>query len=246
MSVLPRVFLLTCLVSSAALRAQASSTDSLSPIFRRLISARLTAAKHADTAAYRRLADPQLVFVDEDGVRTTVAERLRQLAAHGAEDERVHYDVDSLHVSVMGDMALVDYLGIEHEPLGPREHISSHRTLDTYLLRGGQWRLLRHADVLTLALPAPVKLTAAALDEYVGRYEWWPGYIDTITRQGNQLFDQSTGEKKASLNLAATPESFYIAGDPALLVFVRDKTGRVVGYVLHWPDGQVMSARRLR
>jgi hypothetical protein len=29
------------------------------------------------------------------------------------------------------------------------------------------------------------------------------------------------------------------------MVFVRDKTGRVTGYILHWPDGQVTAARKL-
>jgi hypothetical protein len=83
------------------------------------------------------------------------------------------------------------------------------------------------------------------LDEYVGRYEWWPGYVDVISRNGDQLFGQATGEAKASLNQAATPESVFISGDASLLVFIRDKTGRVGGYILHWPDGQVTRARKV-
>ena len=50
---------------------------------------------------------------------------------------------------------------------------------------------------------------------------------------------------EATLDQPATPEAFYIAGDPSLLVFIRDSTGRVVAYVLHEPDGQVTRARKL-
>jgi hypothetical protein len=246
MSALRRAALLACLLPSVMLRAQATASPDPTGVFQRLISERYAAVTRADTAAYRRLADPWLVFLEDDGSRKSIGDRVREIAAKGPENDRLRRDVDSLHVDIAGNVALVDYWIVEHEPLGPREQLSPYRALDVYALRGGQWRLLRHAETHGLALPAPVTLSASALDEFVGRYEWWPGYIDTITRQGDQLFDQTTGEKKATLNLAATPESFYIAGEAALLVFVRDKTGRVVGYVLHWPDGQVTSARKLR
>ena len=111
--------------------------------------------------------------------------------------------------------------------------------------REGHWLLLRHTETHSLAWPTPQTLDTALLDEYVGRYECWPGYVDLISRNGNQLFNQATGDAKASLNQAATPESFYNAGDPSLFVFIRDKTGRVDSYVLHWPDGQVTRARKL-
>ena len=74
----------------------------------------------------------------------------------------------------------------------------------------------------------------------MGRYEWWPGYVDLISRRGNQLFNRATGDAKAELNLAATPEAFFIAHDPSVIVLIRDGKGRVIAYLLHLPDGQVI------
>ena len=70
--------------------------------------------------------------------------------------------------------------------------------------------------------------------------------MDVISHRGNQLFNRATGDTQAELNLATTPEAFFIAHDPSLIVFIRDKKGRVIAYVLHLPDGQVIRARKLR
>ena len=221
------------------------SADTSSAFFERLIAERRAAAKRGDTVAYRHFVDPDMVYIDDDGSRQSFGEHLRRVAAAGEEEDRIHRDIDSLHVYFVGDVALVDYWTLLRERYGSRDVTSPYRVLDTFVLRGDQWLLVRHAETHALALPTPIAMSSSALNDYVGRYEWWPGYIDTITRVGNQLFEQGTGEKTATLNFAATPEAFYIAADPSLLVFVRDKTGRVVGYLLHWPDGQVTSARRL-
>jgi len=246
MSAITYVTLFACLAPTSALQAQSpASRDSSSALFRRLIMERGASAQHADTASYRHFVAPEMIYLDDDGSRQAVEEHIKGIAAKGPDDARIRNDIDSLHVFRVGDIALVDYWNVKHVPYGSRDHATASRSLETFVLRDGQWLLLRHTEVQALALPTPTAVRASVLDEYVGQYQWWPGYIDTITRVGDQLFDQSTGEKKATLNLAATPEAFYLPGDASLLVFIRNRAGRVVGYLVHWPDGQVTPTRKL-
>ena len=240
------ILLLWCSPALSSVRAQLPrSADSTGAFFARL-SAHLTgAATRGDTAAYRRLIDPAAVFISDDGSRESADEHVRNIPSRGDELARSRYDLDSVRVYLRGGMAFVDFRVLQHQLVGPRDFTYPYRVLNTYVRRGAHWLLLRHAETHSLVLPPPQALDASLLDEYVGRYEWWPGYVDVIWRNGNQLFNQATGDAKASLNQAATPEAFYIAGDPSVVVFTRDKTGRVDGYVLNRPDGQVTRARKL-
>jgi ketosteroid isomerase-like protein len=230
------------------LHAQALNADSTNALLLRLIHERGKAFRASDTTAYRRLVDPAMVYIDDDGSRRTADEYITNFAAAAKTSENAHPGrghIDSLHVLRAGDMAFVDYLAVNSQSYGSGQFTSPYRVLETFVRREGRWLLLRHAETHAVVMPARVAVDSSLLAGYVGRYEWWPGYIDTITRVGNQLYDQGSNEQQVVLNIAATPESFFIAGNPSLLVFVRDTTGHVVGYVLHWPDGQVTRARRL-
>lgn len=55
----------------------------------------------------------------------------------------------------------------------------------------------------------------------------------------------AAGKEQATPIVAATAESFREVGDPILVVFSRDKTGNVAGHVMHFPDGQLLRARKL-
>jgi hypothetical protein len=226
-------------------KAQAPSTSAgVTTVFRRLVSERIRAESDADTAALRRLVDRALVYIDNDGSRRTADERASSIAAAGRE-EGVRHDVDSVHASRAGELAFVDYRATTSFTLGSRNVVLASRALDTFVLRDGRWRLLRHAETRILDVPAAVPLDSAVIAEYVGRYESWPGNVDTITRNGNQLSHQSTAEDRPIPIVAAASDAFHEIGNPILVVFTRGRSGAVNGYVMHFPDGQVVQARRL-
>lgn len=218
--------------------------DTTQAFFQRLVTRRIAAKAGADTAALRKLLDPRLIYLDNDGSRQTVEEHLATVAAAGKEEGTEH-EVDSLHVLRIGDVALVDYRSVVRMRFGSRDLVWPFRSQDTFALRGGRWLLLGHNETHILDVPSAVPVDSALLAEYAGRYEWWPGNIDTITRRGDRLSHQLTVEERALPIEAATPESFHEVGDPILAVFTRDTAGRVTGYVLHFPDGQVIRARKL-
>ena len=76
------------------------------------------------------------------------------------------------------------------------------------------------------ASPEPVAVDPAVLDDYVGTYQLGPGWLVTITRQGNGLMTQATGESKYEM----TPTSetrFFVEAYGAAIDFKRDASGAV-------------------
>jgi CubicO group peptidase (beta-lactamase class C family) len=77
-----------------------------------------------------------------------------------------------------------------------------------------------------------IKLEAKILDAYVGEYQVVPSFGLTITREGDQLFAQATGQDKFEL-FAETEADFFFTVVDAQITFVKDDKGQVTHLVLH-------------
>jgi CubicO group peptidase (beta-lactamase class C family) len=77
-----------------------------------------------------------------------------------------------------------------------------------------------------------IKVDPKIFDAYVGQYELAPNFIFTITREGDRLMAQATGQGKLELH----PESetkFFITEVDAQITFVKDSQGQVTQLILH-------------
>jgi serine-type D-Ala-D-Ala carboxypeptidase/endopeptidase len=95
----------------------------------------------------------------------------------------------------------------------------------------------RRAKRIEGAPPPPkvrkeIALDAKILDNYVGRYELSPAFRIEITRDGDQLFAQPTGQPKVPLFAESEREFFFKVVD-AQITFEVDDKGRATGLVLH-------------
>ena len=77
-----------------------------------------------------------------------------------------------------------------------------------------------------------VKLDPAVYDRYVGRYELFPGFMLTITRQGDKLMSQATGQQKCEIFPESETEFFLTVVD-AQITFVKNEDGTVDRLILH-------------
>jgi CubicO group peptidase (beta-lactamase class C family) len=88
-----------------------------------------------------------------------------------------------------------------------------------------------------------VALDARVLDKYVGRYQLAPTFILAVTREGNALFTQATGQQKFEMY----PESdgaFFLKVVDAQITFETDSTGRASTLILH-QGGHSQRAQRI-
>ncbi|MEL6440371.1 MAG: serine hydrolase [Cyanobacteria bacterium J06621_8] len=81
------------------------------------------------------------------------------------------------------------------------------------------------------------------LEQYVGKYELVPGFVITITKEGNRLMAQATGQPKAEIFAESETKFFYKVVD-AQITFQKDDNGEVVSLVLH-QGGQNQTAQKI-
>jgi Domain of unknown function (DUF3471) len=88
-----------------------------------------------------------------------------------------------------------------------------------------------------------VKVDPKLFDGYTGRYELVPNFVMTITREGDHLFVQATGQPK----LEIFPESdrdYFLKVVDAQITFVPDSTGKATELILH-QGGRDQHAKRI-
>jgi D-alanyl-D-alanine-carboxypeptidase/D-alanyl-D-alanine-endopeptidase len=80
-------------------------------------------------------------------------------------------------------------------------------------------------------------------DGYVGRYELVPSFILTVTREGDQLLVQATGQPRIEVFAEGPKDYFYKVVD-AQITFETDAQGRATALVLH-QNGADQRAKRI-
>jgi CubicO group peptidase (beta-lactamase class C family) len=97
-------------------------------------------------------------------------------------------------------------------------------------------------------LPAPKEHKEIAVDPkifdgYVGRYQLAPNFILTVTREGDQLFTQATGQPRVQV-FPETQRDFFLKVVDAQITFETDANGRATSLTLH-QNGRNAPAKRI-
>lgn len=88
-----------------------------------------------------------------------------------------------------------------------------------------------------------VKVDPSIYDSYVGDYELAPTFSIAVTRDGDRIFAQATGQPKFEV----FPESetrFFLKAVDAQIEFVRGADGKVTGLILHQGGRDVPGKRK--
>lgn len=122
-------------------------------------------------------------------------------------------------------------------------HFESRFT-DTFLKRQGRWQVAaRHYSRLPVERTA-VKVDPKIYDQYVGQYEVAPNFVLNVTKEGEKLMSQATGQPKLEL-LAESEIGFFIKDISALFIFMRGQSGEVERMITV-QDGRIISAKRVK
>jgi CubicO group peptidase (beta-lactamase class C family) len=89
-----------------------------------------------------------------------------------------------------------------------------------------------------------VKVDPKIYDGYVGEYELGPGFVFTVTREGDHLMMQATGQGKAEL-FPTSETNFFPKVVRADITFVKDTVGHVTHLVLN-QNGRQLNAKKIK
>ncbi len=88
-----------------------------------------------------------------------------------------------------------------------------------------------------------VPVSSDILAKYVGKYEMRPDFVLTITKEGNKMFVQATGQERAQI-FPMSDSEFFLKVVDAEITFNRDESGEVTGATLH-QNGKDEPAKRV-
>ena len=88
------------------------------------------------------------------------------------------------------------------------------------------------------------KVDPKIYDAYVGEYQLAPDFVFTITREGDRLMMQATGQGKAEA-FPASETNFFFKVVRADITFVKDAEGRVTSLVLN-QGGRQQTAKKIK
>ena len=103
-------------------------------------------------------------------------------------------------------------------------------------------------DAQSALLPPPrehkeITVDPKIFDGYVGQYQLAPNFILTITREGDQLFAQATGQPKFQI-FPESQRDFFLKVVDAQITFETDASGRATSLTLH-QNGRDQPAKRI-
>jgi CubicO group peptidase (beta-lactamase class C family) len=91
------------------------------------------------------------------------------------------------------------------------------------------------AKPATTQPPAAVKADRAAWEPFLGTYRLGPGWLLTITREGDQLMAQATHEAKFPMT-PVSDTNFFVEAYGSAVAFVRGSSGRVTNLLYRGID----------
>ena len=231
------------LLGVIALGACAHQED-LDATFRDVIKARNDAIARGDSATvHKGVTDDMEWVVGATGTPLRAPQFLAAISQ--PQNPPPEFAIDSIQVRDLGGGATVTYRRLDRRRAGNVETKHWTRALEVYVRRGGRWLLVDHSHTWIVQSPPTIAMDSAALAAFVGRYRLGDGVEDNVHFEGGHLVATMTGETEGATLMPVSESAFSPDGVAPLIVFERDASGRVIGYVQGGPDGDARRTRRV-
>jgi hypothetical protein len=135
---------------------------------------------------------------------------------------------------VYGDVAVLRVTGSGSRPFGTT----------IFAKRDGRWQFVQAQSTLLPPERKPIELDPKALDSFVGEYEFAPGAVATVTREGNTLMWQGGRRPKVRL-LPLSETRFFGDGTDSEMTFRKGDKGQATHVTLRLGTCQESEAKRV-
>ena len=207
---------------------------------KRLENEWLNSYLRGDKQTFERIVADNFTRTDESGKFATKAEEKELVRAPPA-SVKVSLTNEDVQVRVYGKTAIVTGRIVSKVQGGLN---FQSRFTDTFVKRNGRWQVVARHYSRIPAERTVINLNSKIYDAYIGQYELAPNVVISVTKEGEKLMSQTTGQPKMEL-LPESEIEFFIKGFTAQFVFVRDETGQVTKLIIN-QEGQRVTAKKLK
>ena len=112
------------------------------------------------------------------------------------------------------------------------------------LKKDGRWQLFQAQATRLAPERNPIKLNPELLDSFLGRFEFGPGAVATVTREGDAL--KWRGGNRMPVTLVPLSETHFFAKEAETeMTFIKNDKGQVTDVVLKVGSCQESKARKI-
>jgi hypothetical protein len=113
-----------------------------------------------------------------------------------------------------------------------------------FVKKDGHWQLLQAQGTRLAPERKPTSLDPKLLDAFVGKYEFGPNAIATVTREGDAI--RWRGGNRMPVTLVPLSETQFFAKETeSEMMFVKNENGQVTGVVLRLGSCQDSKAKKI-
>jgi hypothetical protein len=127
---------------------------------------------------------------------------------------------------IFGRTAILTYDVDETETIYGQQLKARYHGTDTWMFRSGRWQIVAGQTFRYYEDPAPGKVDAARLNDYVGTYQLAPGITLAITREADRLYSKR-GERPREQLVPEDGDIFFRPGAEGRRIFRRNDSGKV-------------------
>ncbi len=222
------------------MKNETSAQNNVEQELKRLEDEWLNSYLRGDKQTFDRIVADDFTRTDESGKFATKAEEKELVQAPPA-SVKVSLTNEDVQVRVYGDTAIVTGRIVSKVQGGLN---FQSRFTDTFVKRNGRWQVVARHYSRIPAERTVINLDSKIYDAYIGQYELAPNVVISVTKEGEKLMSQTTGQSKMEL-LPESEIEFFIKGFTAQFVFVRDETGQVTKLIIN-QEGQRVTAKKLK
>ena len=222
--------LCACLLLCAAASGQAFAADDTAALIQRQSQEFSDASATGNAAAFQRLLDDRVTFINESG---DIATKKDLLDSAGPPPKGIvnHLVQTDFHVQLYGNVAVTSFTDVQTELAYGQTLHAKYRSTEVWLKEGSDWRMISSQTLALADDPQSVALPDKELDDYVGTYSGGPDFTFKITRSGHEL----TGTQGTNPPVAIKAELrdvLFTPGQPRVRrIFQRDAEGRITGFI---------------
>ena len=232
--------ILTCIVilmlSATATLAQAhgaeTKTDKTKEEIQKLFADLNEAITKKDRAALERVYADEFQFVRPAGALLTKAAQIDGVMSN-----------DPLSSTPIPIPAL-DRLMVYGDVVILRHIVRSTAITSIVVKKGDRWQLFQAQGTRLAPDRNPIKINPQLLDSFLGRYEFGPGAVATVTREGDGL--KWRGGNRMPVTLIPLSETHFFAKESETeMLFAKNDKGQVTDVVLKVGSCQESKARKI-
>ena len=223
-----------CLTSSLTLgqtSAGQGKDDKVKEELRKFHADYQEAASKRDRAALERIFADGYAWVQGNGRVTSKAQLIDNILGNTSQFSAPTPSFDQL--TVYGDTAILR--------VTEREGLFA---TTVFAKRDGRWQFVHAQGTLLPPARTPVELDPKSLDAFVGSYEFGPGAVAVVTKEGNSLMWK--GGRRPKVRLVPLSETrFFVEESGVEMIFHKNDKGQATQVTLRVGTCQDSQAKRV-